>query len=536
MTARYSDLWELEEGFCVCSAARSDGSLEAVYRFDWVYAETGSCYPLLEGPYNPQMVKDVSPGAISVEPADDPLHILSAALDPALADVTSGESLSGSGVVSAATISVSPREYGLEWRPLVPELGDGSPLTIPGGGGTSQSLNGVYAGADSLDLLFDGLGQGAPSQIQITYDPDARELTLLCRNAPLNCQASASNLFIDRVRTEAIREDTAVICTLTPPAVPDRSQYATSIALEEVHPDDLDRDEVILRITFHSPQGIAAKSAAGNCLRRLFISSSLRTARNASVGICTDFPGSASFSCRTPQGLWPCGGPAWDLTGPAEPARPKVFLRKTLDAALAAPGLRLAGRQGSLIQLEDRQERLRGNLDTAQGAHLLFALLLLFQQLLLPGDVAAVALGQHVLPHGLHGLPGDDPAADGRLDRHLEQLPGDVLLQLLAQPPGPGVRLVLVGDEAQGVHHLPVELQVHLHQLAGPVAGELIVQGGVALGVGLQGVEEVVDDLVQGHLVVELHQVGVQVLHILELAPAVLAHGHDVAHDTRWGR
>ena len=250
-----SDLWELEEGFCVCSAARSDRSLEAVYRFDWVYAETGSCYPLLEGPYNPQMVKDVSPGAISVEPADDPLHILSAALDPALADVTSGESLSGSGVVSAATISVSPREYGLEWRPLVPELGDGSPLTIPGGGGTSQSLNGVYAGADSLDLLFDGLGQGLLPKLQITYDPDARELTLLCRNAPLNCQASASNLFIDRVRTEAVREDTAVICTLTPPAVPDRSQYATSIALEEVHPDDLDRDEVILRITFHSPRG-----------------------------------------------------------------------------------------------------------------------------------------------------------------------------------------------------------------------------------------------------------------------------------------
>ena len=28
----------------------------------------------------------------------------------------------------------------------------------------------------------------------------------------------------------------------------------------------------------------------------------------------------------------------------------------------------------------------------------------------------------------------------------------------------------------------------------------------------------------------QLHQVGVQVLHVLELAPAVLAHGHDIAH------
>ncbi len=28
----------------------------------------------------------------------------------------------------------------------------------------------------------------------------------------------------------------------------------------------------------------------------------------------------------------------------------------------------------------------------------------------------------------------------------------------------------------------------------------------------------------------QLHQMGVQILHVLELAPALLAHGHDVAH------
>ena len=87
-----------------------------------------------------------------------------------------------------------------------------------------------------------------------------------------------------------------------------------------------------------------------------------------------------------------------------------------------------------------------------------------------------------------------------------------------------------MGDEAQGVHAVAVEQQVYLHQITGAVAGQLVVQAGVALGVGLQRVEEVVDDLVQGHLIVQLHQVGVQILHILELAPALLAHGHDVAH------
>lgn len=253
---RIAALWGWKEGFCVCSAARSDSSPETVYRFDWIFAETGYCYPLLEGPYNPQAVAEVSPGAISLEPVDDPLHTLSVALDPALVDVASGQVLSGGGTVSAATVTVSPREYGLERWPLIPEMGDGSPLTIPGGSGnTPQSLNGVYAGADTLDLLFDSLGQGLLPQIQLTYDPDTRELTLLCKNAPLNCQASASNLFIDSIRTETVGEDTAVICTLTPPAVPDRSQYATSIALEEVPLDDLDRGEVLFRVTFHAPLG-----------------------------------------------------------------------------------------------------------------------------------------------------------------------------------------------------------------------------------------------------------------------------------------
>ena len=88
-----------------------------------------------------------------------------------------------------------------------------------------------------------------------------------------------------------------------------------------------------------------------------------------------------------------------------------------------------------------------------------------------------------------------------------------------------------MGDEAEGVHAVAIQEQVYLHQIAGSVAGELIIQRGVALGVGLQGIEKVVDDLVEGHLVVQLHQMGIQILHILELAPALLTHGHDVAHE-----
>ena len=87
-----------------------------------------------------------------------------------------------------------------------------------------------------------------------------------------------------------------------------------------------------------------------------------------------------------------------------------------------------------------------------------------------------------------------------------------------------------MGDEAEGVDLVSVEQQVHLDQFAGLIALQLVVQGGIALGAGLQGVKEVVDDLADGHGVVQLHQVGVQILHVLKHAPAVLTHGHDVAH------
>ena len=155
---------------------------------------------------------------------------------------------------------------------------------------------------------------------------------------------------------------------------------------------------------------------------------------------------------------------------------------------------------------------------------------MLFQQLFLTGNIAAVALGQHVLSHGLHGLPGDDPAADGSLDGDFKELAGNILLQLLAQTPGPGIGLIPVGNEAQCIHRVAVEHQIHLHKIAGAIARERIVQRRIALGIGLQGVKKIVNNLVEGHLIMQLHQICIQILHILKLAPPILAHGHDIPH------
>lgn len=252
--------WGWKEGFCVCSAPISDSdgeATEAKVRFDFIYAQTGYCYILLEGTYDPQEVESASPGSIVLTPADSPLSTISASLSPALVNPGTGEPVSDDHRGSAATVSVIPRMYALEWWPLIPELWDGGPLTIPGGDGdaTPQSLNGIYTGADTLDLLFDNLGQGIFPEVQVTYDPDVRELTLLCRDVTLNCQFSGENLYIDSVQAETRGADTAVICTMAAPPVSGSSQYASALQIEQKCLDDLDRNEVLLRLTFHSPVG-----------------------------------------------------------------------------------------------------------------------------------------------------------------------------------------------------------------------------------------------------------------------------------------
>ena len=114
------------------------------------------------------------------------------------------------------------------------------------------------------------------------------------------------------------------------------------------------------------------------------------------------------------------------------------------------------------VELEHGGERLAGQGDAAELAHLLFALFLLFQQLFLAGDVAAVALGQHILAHGLDRLAGDDLAADGRLNGDLEEVARDVVPQLLADAAALGVGVVAEDDHGQSVHRVSVEQESSL--------------------------------------------------------------------------
>src|SRR5260370_119349 len=167
--------------------------------------------------------------------------------------------------------------------------------------------------------------------------------------------------------------------------------------------------------------------------------------------------------------------------------------------------------------------------------HRAFPFLGHLQQLGCAGEVPAVALGQHVLAHRADVLAGDHPRPDGGLDRHLELLPRDQLLQ----PGGHGQpvlpRPVGVHDLAERVHGLALQQDVDLHQVGLLLTGGLVVQRGITAGAGLELVEEVEDDLRERHGVADLHPVGGQVLHPEQRAAPALAQLHDRA-DVLTGR
>src|SRR5215468_7350591 len=92
-------------------------------------------------------------------------------------------------------------------------------------------------------------------------------------------------------------------------------------------------------------------------------------------------------------------------------------------SSLASPsGLR------STIHFEHGEERLLRHLDGSDLLHTALAFLLFLQELALARDVAAITLGGDVLAQGADRLARDHLAADRRLDRDREHLPGDELL------------------------------------------------------------------------------------------------------------
>ena len=68
-------------------------------------------------------------------------------------------------------------------------------------------------------------------------------------------------------------------------------------------------------------------------------------------------------------------------------------------------------------------------------------------------------------------------------------------------------------DRRERVDCLALQQDVDLHEIRGLRADLLVIEGGVAPGAGLQGVEEVEDDLAERHRVSQLDPRLGQVVH-----------------------
>src|SRR5271170_945965 len=156
-------------------------------------------------------------------------------------------------------------------------------------------------------------------------------------------------------------------------------------------------------------------------------------------------------------------------------------------AALLAIGLtityislKLSSFLASHIHLQRGDEGLLRDVDLAELAHALLAFLLLVQQLALAGRVAAIALGGDVLAEGAHGFPGDDLAADRGLDRNLEHVRRDQLLELLHHGAAAVLGAGAVNQHGERVDRLGIDQDLHLDEIGGLVVGEMVVERGIA--------------------------------------------------------
>src|SRR5262249_40885575 len=148
----------------------------------------------------------------------------------------------------------------------------------------------------------------------------------------------------------------------------------------------------------------------------------------------------------------------------------------------------------SLIRFQNRQERFLRDFDLADLLHAFLTGGLLGPQFALAGDVAAVALGRHVLLDGSDGLASNNPAADGRLNSDLEQMPINFAAEFLYELTATALGKTTMNNRGQGIHTLARHQNVQTHEVRLAVAEEVIIHRAVAVRYRFQLVVKIVDD------------------------------------------
>src|SRR5882757_1098976 len=109
-----------------------------------------------------------------------------------------------------------------------------------------------------------------------------------------------------------------------------------------------------------------------------------------------------------------------------------------------------------VAHLQRGQEGGLWDFDAAILAHLLLALLLLVEKLALAADIAAIAFRRHILAQRADRLARDDLGADRRLNRDLEELSRDQLLEARAESAAALFGVGLMHDAGERIDRLAI--------------------------------------------------------------------------------
>src|SRR6185437_8408169 len=209
---------------------------------------------------------------------------------------------------------------------------------------------------------------------------------------------------------------------------------------------------------------------------------------------------------------------------------PSSFRRKAISSVFGHSGDRRApGQPISLVRAQHCQKGFLRYLDATDLLHALLAFLLFLQQFFLTRDVAAVALGQHVLAQRLHRRTRDHLPADRGLDSHIEHLSRDQLAHPLDQFPSAPVGMRTMHDQAERVHPVAIDQYVHAHERTGLEAVEVVVHRRVAAADRFQPIEEIQHHFRQRHFVADSHLAG-KILDRTLHSALFLAQGDHAAH------
>src|SRR6266403_4686053 len=129
---------------------------------------------------------------------------------------------------------------------------------------------------------------------------------------------------------------------------------------------------------------------------------------------------------------------------------------------------------------ENGKERFLGNIHLADALHAALAFFLFFEEFAFAGNVAAVALGEHVFADGRDSFACNDAAANRGLDRHFKHLPWNELAQARYQIAPALRRKVAMDDQRQRIHGFAGDQHIQLDEVGFPVVGKMIVERSVA--------------------------------------------------------